>query len=75
MCRDSEQSTPLHRAVVDGRIEVVKFLTVEKHCEPTSRDENNHTALHLAVAKGHLDLVQFFTSDLNCDPNIQGGRF
>ena len=49
-CVEIQQSTPLHRAVIDGHIEVVKFLTLEKHCEPTSRDENNHTALHLAVA-------------------------
>ena len=27
MCKDSEQSTPLHNAVIGGHIEVVKFLT------------------------------------------------
>ena len=53
-----------------GHIDVVKFLTLEMHCDPISRNANSDTALHLAVMNGHLDIVQFFISDQHCDPNI-----
>ena len=56
MYRLPNSRTPLHMAVVGDHIEVVKFLTLETHCEPTSRDEDNDTALHLAVMNGHLGL-------------------
>ena len=60
MCRDSDQETPLHMAALDGHVEVVKFLTLEMHCDPTSRNANSDTALHLAVVNGHLDIIKFF---------------
>ena len=66
MCRD-------YRATVHSHIEVVKFLTIKKHCDPIKRNANNDTVLHLAVERGHLNIVKFFISNLNCDPNIPGG--
>ena len=55
-------------AALSGHTEVVKFLILEMHCEPTSRNANNNIAVHLVV-KGHLNVIN---SDLNCDPNIPG---
>ena len=60
-------------AALGGHIDIVKFLTLEMNCDPTSRNAYNNTALHLAVVNGHLDIVQFFISDQKCDPNIPGG--
>ena len=75
MCRNSDQDTPLHWAALEGHIDVVKFLTLEMHCDPTSRNADSNTALHVAAGNGHLDVVQFFISDQNCDPNISGGQY
>ena len=50
----------------------MKFLTLEMHCDPTSRNANSDTALHLAVVNGHLDIIKFFISERNCDPNTPG---
>ena len=47
---------------------IVKFLTIEMHCDPTTRNTNYLTALHFAVVNGHLDIIHFFISDQNCDP-------
>ena len=68
MCRDSKKNTPLHMAARNDHIEIVKFLTIEMHCDPTSRNADNDTAL--AIMNGHSDVVQFFISDQNCDPKI-----
>ena len=54
MCRNSEQFTPLH---LTHNIEIVKFLILEMHCDPTSRNAHNTTALHIAAIEGHLDIV------------------
>ena len=53
MYKDLNPSTSLRAAALNGHIGVVKFLTVEMHCDPTSRDGNNDTVLHLGVLGGH----------------------
>ena len=53
-------------------VDIVKFLTLETHCDPTSRNAGNVTALHVSAIKGHLDVLRFFTIDRNCDPNLAG---
>ena len=54
----------------DNYMDIVKFLTLEMHCDPTSRNGHNASALHGAAEGGHLDIVQFFISGRNCDPRI-----
>ena len=62
MCRDVNLNTPLHIAAGNGHEDIVKFLILEMHCDPTSRNANSDTALHLAAVNGNLDIVQFFIS-------------
>ena len=57
-----------------GHIDIVKFLTVEKHCDPMCKELDKNTPLHMAAANGHKDIVDFFVSDQNCDLNILGDR-
>ena len=71
MCRDKDLNTPPHFVAHSGCKDIIKFLTLEMHCDPTSRNGNSATALHLAVVEGHLDPI-FFISDHNCDLNIPG---
>jgi len=49
----------------------VKFLTLEKHCNPNQQAAHNNTPLHLAAQKGHLQVVQFFVEELKCPPNVR----
>ena len=55
-----------------GHLEVVKFLTVEKYCDPMSQNDDGNTALHYAVHGGHLEIIKFFTEKLYCPPDIAG---
>ena len=71
-CTDLNENTPLHMAAKYGHKEIVKFLTLEMHCDPTRRNAYNSTALQLAAMNGHLHIIKFFISDLNCDPNLPG---
>ena len=50
----------------------MKFLTLEKHCNPNQRDIRKNTPLHTAAKYGHLQVVQFFVEGLKCPPNIRG---
>ena len=53
-------------------MDIVKFLTVEKHCDPMSQDILGNTVLHHAVLGGHLEIVKFLIEELKCPPDISG---
>ena len=48
--------------------DIVKFLTVDKHCDPMCRDSVQETPLHIAAQYGHVEVVKFLTLDMHCDP-------
>ena len=50
-----------------GHIDIVKFLTVEKYCDPMCKDFNHNTPLHLAAGKGHLEIAKFLILE-ECTP-------
>ena len=64
--------TPLHLAAMEGHIEIVKFLTVEKNCDPISETIKEITVLHGAALRGHLEIVKFLIEELKCPPDITG---
>ena len=51
---------------------IVKFLTLEKCCDPMSRDVFNNTALHYAVAGDQLETLAFLIEELKCPPDTPG---
>ena len=53
-------------------MDIVKFLTMEKNCDPMSRNFISNTALHNAVLGCHLEVVIFFIEELKCPPDIPG---
>jgi len=71
-CLDNIKCTPLHYAAMKGDLGIVKFLTLEKHCDSMSTNIYGNTALHIAVHFGHLEIVKFFVEVLECSPDILG---
>ena len=71
-CLHDLRFTPLHRAAMEGHMNIVKFLTVERHCDPMCRDIHGDTALHYAVIRGQIETVKFLTEKLKCPPDIPG---
>jgi len=55
-------------AAMRGHMDIVKFLTVEKHCDPMCTDIDQNTPLHLAAKGSHTDVVKFLTLEIHCDP-------
>ena len=54
-------------------MDIVKFLTLEKHCDPMSRDIHGNTTVHHAVLNGQLEIVKFLIEKLKCPPDIMPG--
>ena len=50
-------------------LDIVKYLSQDKHWDTLVTNSVVHTSLHLAVYGGHLKVLAFFISQLNCDPN------
>jgi len=71
-CLKQNKTTPLYHAASNGHLDIVKFLTLEKHCNPTSRTSSGTTLIHRAAQYGHLEILKFFITDLKCSPTIPG---
>ena len=52
--------TPLCLASMNGHLNIVKYLTLDKHCDPAVRDDENVAPLHVAALNGHYDVVRYF---------------
>jgi len=66
-----EQSTPLHLASKEGRIEVVRFL-VEHDADAATKDKHGWTPLHRASSSGDLDLAIIFMTMSVMGAQIRG---
>lgn len=54
---DAKGHTPLHRAIMAGSIEVVRWL-LEQHASLDSRNAQERNALHLAAALGQTEILE-----------------
>ena len=71
-CKDDYGRTPLHYAVINNRLEVLKILNrYKQHDSINSQDNNGDTPLHYACRNGHLDIAQYLISEAHCDPSCE----
>ena len=70
MIRGREGETPLSYAWESGKLDIVRFLLVDQHCDPAccERSGNDRTLLHNACESGKLDMVRFLVEECHCDP-------
>ncbi len=69
--RDGMRNTPLHYAVIQGRLEVVGWL-VDAGADPNAEGEDMFTPLHDAVLHGHLDIIRLLIKR-GADPKLKSG--
>lgn len=51
---------------------MVRYLTLEHHCDPLRSCSEARTSFHCAAFSGHnIDVVRFFVEELKCDPNTK----
>ena len=70
-CLNEYKYTPLHCAAMSGSMNVVKFLTVKKRCDPMCRQT---TPLHRAALSGQLEVVKLLTFKMHCDPMSRNSK-
>ena len=60
-------ATALHAAAAAGKLDVVKYLVLERNVNPSDVDEFQVTPLHIACEKGHTNLVSFLLDLPECN--------
>ncbi len=61
--KDGSGTTPLHRAIYEGKEAEVREL-VRLGADPYVADDNKRTPLHIAAWKGNMALVKFFAEEV-----------
>ena len=64
-CKDDYGQSPLHYAVRNNRLEVVRYFINEQHCGPMNKED---FPLHIACQYDRLHLVQYLLSTGKVDP-------
>jgi len=57
-CRNDFDETPLHLAVVNNRVGVVKKILKRNKPALNEQDDYSRTPLHLAAEHGHVDVIR-----------------
>ena len=61
----------MHCACESGKLDIVKFLVEECHCDPRVKDKCDNTPLHCACEGGSIDIVKFLVEECHCDPRVK----
>ena len=67
--------TPYATACLAGQIDVVRYLTEERHCDPLYKDTGAKGALSgvsVAAAYGKVDILKYFVEERRCDLKASG---
>ena len=73
MCYQYDDSqneiNPLHKASLNGHIEVVKYLIENRYFDPNAPNKQDHniTALTVACLSGHLHIIKYLKNEQKCD--------
>ncbi|WP_029520228.1 ankyrin repeat domain-containing protein [Persephonella sp. IF05-L8] len=66
------EGSPLHVAVKEGDIELVKYF-LDNGADPNIKGAFGETPLHIAVDRGYLDIVKLLL-EKEADPNVQSNE-
>ena len=68
---DFAECTVLHIACEHGQLDVVKYLTSKRYCDPQKRYKQGQTPLLVACKHGHLPIIQYLITEEHCNQGWQ----
>jgi ankyrin repeat protein len=54
-----DYSTPLHKASLNGHLDIVEYLVKEQQCDVDSKDQSEKTPLHYAAKGGKQNVAEY----------------
>lgn len=55
-----------------GSLDVVRYLTEERHCDPLAKGFRDLHAVSFATIAGKVDIVKYFVEERRCDLEASG---
>ena len=68
LTKNSNNNTTLHTAARFGKLEVIKYLTEDLHCNHALPGWHGKTPLHSAAEAGHFSIVQYLMDKHKANP-------
>jgi ankyrin repeat protein len=68
---DERERTPLHYAIKDGNIKIIKHLIEECHADVEAEDNKNLTPLDLALKKGNVEVVKYLNEQCQANAEVK----
>ena len=72
---ETKQCTPYAAACKKGHLDVVRYLTEERRCDPLCKGTNDDNALILAAAGGSVNILKYFVEEKGYDEEVHKMTF
>ena len=72
MYNHGEYPTAYAFACVGGHLDVVRYLTEERQCDPLAKDVNGYPAILAATVSNNIHILKYFVEERGCDLKASG---
>ena len=60
-------STPYATACANGKLDVIRYLTEKRRCDPVHNNDRGLCAIDVATVTGNVDVLKYFVEKRGCD--------
>ena len=63
----NKYTTHYASACATGQLDVIRYLTEKRECDPERKDDRGICAIDLAILAGSMDILKYFVEKRGCD--------